>query len=89
MGKALVRAAGKDFLHLITGRNYFGTVRDPEYIPVEKMYLNKKSTCFVSINIIKPSMTKHVISALFKTKMHPSHPRSLHESHKMVFAGSV
>lgn len=42
MGKALVRAAGKEFLHLRTARNYSGTVRDPEHISVEKIVLEQE-----------------------------------------------
>lgn len=85
MGKALVRAAGKDFLHLATRRNYSGTVRDPEHIPVEKTALEqeKHMLCFYSWwrdkAIIKPCMRKHFTNALSKTKMHSSHPKSLLE----------
>lgn len=62
--------------------------------PCGKDCLSNKSTCSVFIAgketaIIQPSMTKHFTSALSKTKLHSSHPKSLLESHKMVFAGSV
>lgn len=50
MGKASVRAAGKALLHLTAGRNYSGTVRDPEYIPVENTALEQEEhmLCFYS-----------------------------------------
>lgn len=99
MGKALVRAAGKD-LHLTTERHYSGTAgEDQQYIPVEKTALEVEEHVpwfysgwrDIKQAIMKPSMTKHFIcTAVRKKKKCIRHiPKSTYESHKIAPVGSV